>query len=114
MTNKRYGRVGDAPVIGAGTYADNNTCAVSCTGWGEYFIRLSVAKTVCDLIEYKGMSVADAANELIMKKVPALGGDGGLIAIDKQGRIAMPFNTAGMYRAAIKENGDMEIMIFNR
>ncbi|WP_341838919.1 isoaspartyl peptidase/L-asparaginase [Chitinophaga caseinilytica] len=112
MTNKRYGRVGDAPVIGAGTYADNATCAVSCTGWGEYFIRLVVAKTVCDLIAYKGMSVRDAANELIMKKVPALGGDGGLIAIDRNGRIAMPFNTAGMYRAAITENGRMEVMIF--
>lgn len=112
MTNKRYGRVGDAPVIGAGTYADNATCAVSCTGWGEYFIRLVVAKNVCDLMEYKGMSVRDAANELIMKKVPALGGDGGLIAIDRQGRIAMPFNTAGMYRGAIRENGEVEIHIF--
>lgn len=112
MTNKKYGRVGDAPVIGAGTYADNATCAVSCTGWGEYFIRLTVAKTVCDLMEYKGMSIKDAANELIMKKVPALGGDGGLIAIDRKGNIAMPFNTAGMYRAAIKENGEWEVMIF--
>lgn len=112
MTNKRYGRVGDAPVIGAGTYADNNTCAVSCTGWGEYFIRLVVAKTVCDLMEYKGMSVRDAANELIMKKVPALGGDGGLIAIDRNGHIAMPFNTAGMYRAAVKETGEVQISIF--
>ncbi len=112
MTNKKYGRVGDAPVIGAGTYADNATCAVSCTGWGEYFIRLTVAKTVCDLMEYKGMSVKDAANELIMKKVPVLGGDGGLIALDRKGNIAMPFNTAGMYRAAIKENGEWEVMIF--
>ncbi|WP_341837075.1 isoaspartyl peptidase/L-asparaginase [Chitinophaga pollutisoli] len=112
MTNKRYGRVGDAPVIGAGTYADNASCAVSCTGWGEYFIRLVVAKSVCDLMEYKGMSVREAANELIMKKVPALGGDGGLIALDRQGRIAMSFNTAGMYRGAVKENGEVEISIF--
>ncbi|RYY89129.1 MAG: isoaspartyl peptidase/L-asparaginase, partial [Chitinophagaceae bacterium] len=85
MTNKKYGRVGDAPIIGAGTFASNSTCAVSCTGWGEFFIRLSVARSVSDLMEYKGWSVKQAADELIHKKVPALGGDGGLIALDKDG-----------------------------
>lgn len=103
MTNKRYGRVGDAPIIGAGTYANNGTCAVSCTGWGEYFIRLVVAKSISDLMEYKGMTVQQAANELMMKKVPALGGDGGLIALDKKGNFTMPFNTSGMYRGYIKD-----------
>jgi enamine deaminase RidA (YjgF/YER057c/UK114 family) len=108
MTNKKFGRVGDAPIIGAGTYADNNSCAVSCTGWGEYFIRLVVAKAVGDLMEYKKVSLKEAADELIMKKVPQLGGDGGLIAVDKKGNIAMPFNTAGMYRGYIKSDGSSE------
>lgn len=102
MTNKKYGRVGDAPIIGAGTYANNATCAVSCTGWGEYFIRLVVAKSISDLMEYKKYPVEKAANELCMQKVPALGGDGGLIALDKKGNFAMPFNTAGMYRGYAK------------
>ena len=103
MTNKRFGRIGDAPIIGAGTYANNATCAVSCTGWGEFFIRLVVAKTISDLVEYKNYSIQNAADEVCMKQVPALGGDGGLIALDKNGNIAMPFNTAGMYRGYIKE-----------
>ncbi|SEL98013.1 beta-aspartyl-peptidase (threonine type) [Chitinophaga rupis] len=112
MTNKKYGRVGDAPVIGAGTYANNATCAISCTGWGEFFIRLCVAKTVSDLMEYRNETVQQAANELIMNKVPALGGDGGLIAIDKNGNIAMPFNTAGMYRGSVTEDGRIEVAIY--
>ena len=112
MTNKKYGRVGDAPIIGAGTYANNATCAISCTGWGEYFIRLSVAKTVSDLVEYKGWPIEKAADELISKQVPALGGDGGLIAIDKNGNIAMPFNTAGMYRGAVTEDGKITVEIY--
>lgn len=112
MTNKKFGRVGDAPIIGAGTYADNNTCAVSCTGWGEYFIRLVVAKTVGDLMEYKKASLVEAANEMILKKVPQLGGDGGLIAVDKDGNIAMPFNTAGMYRGYIRSDGRSEVKIY--
>ncbi len=111
MTNKRFGRVGDAPIIGAGTYANNATCAVSCTGWGEYFIRLVVAKTISDLVEYKGWSLQKAVNEVCMKQVPALGGDGGLIALDKDGNIAMPFNTAGMYRGYIKGK-TMEVKIY--
>ncbi|WP_291945958.1 isoaspartyl peptidase/L-asparaginase family protein [Chitinophaga sp.] len=112
MTNKKFGRVGDSPIIGAGTYANNATCAISCTGWGEYFIRLVVAKTVSDLMEYKNMSVADAAAEMIMKQVPKLGGDGGLIAIDKDGNIAMPFNTAGMYRGSVTADGKIEVSIY--
>lgn len=103
MTNKKFGRIGDAPLIGSGTYANNATCAVSCTGWGEYFIRLVMAKSVSDLMEYKNFSVEKATEEMIMKKLPALGGDGGLIALDKQGNFAMPFNTAGMYRGYIKD-----------
>lgn len=112
MTNKKFGRVGDAPIIGAGTYANNATCAISCTGWGEFFIRLCVAKTVSDLMEYKGLTLQQAANDLIMQKVPALGGDGGLIAIDKDGNIAMPFNTAGMYRGSVTEEGKVEVLIY--
>jgi beta-aspartyl-peptidase (threonine type) len=111
MTNKRFGRVGDAPIIGAGTYANNATCAISCTGWGEFFIRLVVAKTISDLVEYKNYSIQKAADEVCMKQVPALGGDGGLIALDKKGNIAMPFNTAGMYRGYIKE-GKIVVKIY--
>lgn len=112
MTNKKFGRIGDSPIIGAGTYANNATCAISCTGWGEYFIRLSVAKSVSDLMEYKGLSLQQAANELILQKVPALGGDGGLIAIDKDGNIAMPFSTAGMYRGCVTEDGRITVEIY--
>lgn len=111
MTNKRYGRVGDAPIIGAGTYANNKTVAVSCTGWGEFFIRSVVAHDIAALMEYKGLSVKEAT-ETVLKKVAALGGDGGLIALDKNGNMAMPFNTAGMYRAAITADGKMEIAIY--
>jgi L-asparaginase / beta-aspartyl-peptidase len=112
MTDKRYGRVGDAPIIGAGTYADNNTCAISGTGWGEFFIRLVMAKSVSDRMELAGTSLDAAAKEMIMKKLPALGGDGGLIAVDKNGNITMPFCTEGMYRAYIKSNGETVIKIY--
>jgi L-asparaginase / beta-aspartyl-peptidase len=112
MTNKKYGRVGDSPIIGAGTYADNNTCAISCTGWGEYFIRLVMAKSVSDLMEYKKITLEEAAFEMIRKKLPALGGDGGLIAIDKDGNISMPFNTEGMYRGYIKSGGKAVVKIY--
>ena len=112
MSNKKYGRVGDVPIIGAGTYANNTTCAISCTGWGEFFIRLVVAKSVSDLMEYKNLSLQKAAEEMIMKKVPQLGGDGGLIAVDKKGNIAMPFNTAGMYRGYIRSDGKAVIKIY--
>lgn len=103
MTNKRWGRIGDSPVIGAGTYANNATCAVSCTGHGEYFIRWAAAYDVSAIMEYKGVSLKEAAEEVIQKKLKPAGGDGGLIAIDKQGNIAMPFNTRGMYRASRKK-----------
>lgn len=111
MTNKRYGRVGDAPIIGAGTYASNTSVAVSCTGWGEFFIRSIAAYDVAALMEYKGLSVEEAT-KTVVGKIGHLGGDGGMIAIDKDGHIAMPFNTAGMYRAAIREDGSMEVYIY--
>lgn len=111
MTNKRYNRVGDSPIIGAGTYADNNTCGVSCTGHGEYFIRNVVAYDVCALMMYKGMSVAEAAEEVINKQTE-FGGKGGLIALDKDGNVAMPFNTAGMYRGYVKKDGTIVIDIY--
>ncbi len=98
MTNKKFGRVGDAPIIGAGTYANNQTAAISCTGWGEFFIRLVMAKSVSDMMEFGRLSLKKASDEMVMKRLVALGGDGGLIAVDKDGNIAMPFNTDGMYR----------------
>ncbi|WP_316797530.1 isoaspartyl peptidase/L-asparaginase [Pedobacter agri] len=111
MTNKKYGRVGDAPIIGAGTYCNNETAAVSCTGWGEFYIRNVVAKTISDLMEYKGLSVSEAS-KIALDKVGKMGGDGGLIALDKRGNIAMPFNTEGMYRGAITADGKIEVSIY--
>lgn len=111
MTNKKYGRVGDAPIIGAGTYCNNETAGISCTGWGEFYIRNVVAKTISDLIEYKGLSVAEAS-KIALDKVGKMGGDGGLIALDKKGNIAMPFNTEGMYRGAITADGKIEVSIY--
>ena len=112
MTNKKFGRVGDAPIIGAGTYANNKTVAISGTGWGEYFIRLVMAKTISDMMEFGKMKLTPAADEMIMKRLPALGGDGGLIAVDKEGNIAMPFCTQGMYRGFIKEGGKNFVEIY--
>jgi L-asparaginase / beta-aspartyl-peptidase len=112
MTNKRYGRVGDSPVIGAGTYANNSTCAISCTGWGEFYIRLVMAKTVSDMMEFGKMSLQSAATEMVMKRLPTLGGDGGLIGVDGKGNIIMPFNTEGMYRGFIKADGKAFTMIY--
>lgn len=112
MTNKKFGRVGDAPIIGAGTYANNATVAISGTGWGEYFIRLVMAKSISDMMEFGKMKLKTAADEMIMKRLPALGGDGGLIAVDKNGNIAMPFCTEGMYRGYIKNDGKKEIRIY--
>ncbi|WP_207774304.1 isoaspartyl peptidase/L-asparaginase family protein [Sphingobacterium corticibacter] len=111
MTNKRYGRVGDTPIIGAGNYADNNTVAVSCTGWGEFFIRSVAAYDVSARMLYGGLSIAEAAIAVI-QSVGELGGDGGLIAINKQGEVAMPFSTAGMYRGTIKADGTVDIQIY--
>lgn len=112
MTNKRWGRVGDAPIIGAGTYANNKTCAVSATGHGEYFIRSVVAYDISALMEYKGLSVQKAADEVVMKKLVKIGGEGGVIALDKNGNFAMPFNSAGMYRGFIKSDGSWEVKIY--
>lgn len=111
MTNKKYGRVGDAPIIGAGTYCNNETAGISCTGWGEFYIRNVVAKTISDLMEYKGLSIAEAS-KIALDKVGKMGGDGGLIALDKKGNMAMPFNTEGMYRGAITAEGKIEVSIY--
>jgi beta-aspartyl-peptidase (threonine type) len=110
---KRWGRVGDSPIIGAGTYASNRSCAVSATGTGEYFIRLTVAREVCALVEYKGMPLQAAADQVIHKELQALNGDGGLIAITPDGQLAWSFNTPGMFRARIREGGKLEMGIYN-
>lgn len=112
MTNKKWARVGDSPIIGAGTYANNNTCGVSCTGHGEYFIRNVVAYDVSAMMEYKGLSLDRAAHEVVMKKLKAQEGEGGLIALDAKGNITMPFNTAGMYRGYMKKDGKAWIGIY--
>ncbi|WP_028871694.1 isoaspartyl peptidase/L-asparaginase family protein [Psychroserpens burtonensis] len=112
MTNKKWGRVGDSPMIGAGNYANNKTCAISCTGSGEFFIRGVVAYDVACLMEHKNMSVKEASEEVIHKRILEIGGDGGLIAVDAKGNIAMPFNTEGMYRASKSSQGDAEISIY--
>jgi beta-aspartyl-peptidase (threonine type) len=111
MTMKRWGRVGDVPIIGAGTYA-NDRCAVSATGWGEYFIRATVAHDICARVVYRGDTIAAAADEVVMKVVPRLGGDGGVIALDADGNAALPFNTAGMYRGTIDADGKVDIAIY--
>ena len=112
MTNKRFGRVGDSPMIGAGNYANNKTCAISCTGSGEFFIRGVVAYDVACLMEHKGLSLKEASEEVINKRILEINGDGGLIAVDAQGNIAMPFNTEGMYRASKSSNGIEEVSIY--
>lgn len=112
MTNKKHGRVGDTPVIGAGTYANNNTCAVSCTGHGEFFIRSVVAYDISCLMEYKGLSLKEACNVVVMDKLVKIGGEGGLIALDAQGNIELPFNSEGMYRASKKQDEEMYIGIY--
>ncbi len=114
MTNKRYGRIGDAPIIGAGTYANNATCAVSSTGWGEYFIRGMVAHDISALMEYKGLSLQEAARVVIQDKLTDLGGTGGIVAVDKNGNMVMEFNTAGMYRATMNEKGELVIGIYEK
>ena len=111
MSNKKWSRVGDSPIIGAGTYA-NDQCGVSSTGWGEFYIRAVVAHDICARVEYRGDSLALAADEVINKIVPAMGGDGGAIALDKDGNIAMPFNTGGMSRGWINPDGTRGTAIF--
>jgi len=112
MTNKKWGRVGDSPMVGAGVYANNKTCAVSCTGSGEFFIRGVVAYDVSCLMEHKGLSLDEASNEVIHKRILDIKGDGGLIAVDALGNIAMPFNTEGMYRAFKTSKGEKGISIY--
>ena len=112
MTNKQFGRVGDAPIIGAGTYAENESCAVSATGHGEFFIRWTVAHDIAALVKYRGMSVADAANEVIHKKLAPVKGEGGVIALDAKGNFAMPFNSEGMYRGWIGADGIAHVEIY--
>lgn len=112
MTYKKYGRVGDVPIIGAGTYANNATCAVSATGWGEFFIRLGVARDISAMMEYRALPIQNAADEVIKKKLQTAGGDGGIIAIDKFGNMAISFNSEGMYRAYIDIDGKPVINIY--
>lgn len=112
MTNKRFGRVGDSPIPGCGTYANNRTCAVSCTGHGEFFIKAMAAYDVSALMEYKLISLQDASELVIHEKLKPVGGEGGLIAIDKFGNISMPFNTEGMYRASYSPDEGMLIAIY--
>jgi beta-aspartyl-peptidase (threonine type) len=112
LTNKKYGRVGDTPVIGAGTYANNQTCAVSCTGYGEFFIRSVVAYDISCLMAYKGLSLKEACAYVVQDKLKVMGGEGGLIAIDRAGNLELPFNSEGMYRAWRNQAGQGEVAIF--
>jgi beta-aspartyl-peptidase (threonine type) len=112
LTNKRWGRIGDTPVIGAGTYASNKSCAVSCTGIGEYFIRFVVAHSIADMVEYKGWTIRQAANFVINELLKRAGGEGGVIALDRNGNIAMVYNTKGMFRGYAKSNGERWTGIF--
>jgi len=112
MTNKRFGRIGDSPIIGAGTYANNKTCGISATGHGEYFIRSVVAHDISALMEYKGLSIQEAADEVIHKKLIDMGGEGGVIGLDAKGNIMMSFNSNGMYRGYIKNEGQPQVYIF--
>lgn len=112
VQGKRWNRVGDTPIIGAGTYAANQSCAVSATGTGEFFIRLTVARTICALVQYKGMSLQAAADEVVQKELPAIHGDGGVIAIAPDGQMAWSFNTPGMFRARLAEGGLLQMGIY--
>ncbi|MDH5736759.1 MAG: isoaspartyl peptidase/L-asparaginase [Gammaproteobacteria bacterium] len=112
MTNKRFGRIGDSPIIGAGTYADNSSCGISGTGHGEFFMRAAVAHDICARVSYKGISLQQAADEVIQDKLAEMGGDGGVIGLDPEGNIIYSFNTPGMYRAAIDREGKLTVMLF--
>jgi len=112
IQGKRWGRVGDSPIIGAGTYASNQSCGVSATGTGEYFIRLTVARTICALVQYKGMRLQDAADDVIQKQLTAMHGDGGVIAMTPDGQIAWSFNSPGMFRARLVEGGEIQMGIY--
>lgn len=112
MTNKRWHRIGDSPIIGAGTYANNATCGISSTGWGEYFIRGVVAHDISAQMEYKGVSLKEAAKDVIQNKLTSLGGTGGVIGLDNQGNMVFEFNTSGMYRASVDDKGQVEVKIY--
>ncbi|MDQ3142674.1 MAG: isoaspartyl peptidase/L-asparaginase [Bacteroidota bacterium] len=112
MTNKKYGRIGDSPMIGCGTYANNESCAISCTGSGEFFIRVNAAFHVHALMKYANLNLMNAADKLIHDILASIGGDGGLIAIDTQANVWMPFNTEGMYRGYKKSSGEEEVLIY--
>lgn len=112
MTNKRWNRIGDSPIIGAGTYANNETCGVSSTGWGEYFIRGMVAYDISAMMAYKAVSLKEATTEVIQNKLKKLGGTGGVVAIDKNGNMVYEFNTAGMYRASMDDKGELDVKIY--
>lgn len=112
MTNKRWGRIGDSPVIGAGTYANNQTCAISCTGHGEYFLRSVVAYDISCLMEYKNLSLEQACHLVVMDKLVKIGGEGGLIAVDRHGNVVLPFNSEGMYRGWQVSGSSPEVRIY--
>jgi len=112
MTNKRWGRVGDSPIIGAGNYADNGSCAVSATGSGEFFIRSVLAHEISALIKYRGLAVEEAARQAVRERLQGIGGDGGVIVVDREGNVAMQFNTEGMFRGARDSRGRREIAIY--
>ena len=112
MTNKRFGRIGDSSIIGAGNYANNQTCAVSCTGNGEFFIRGVAAYDVATLMEHKSLSLPDACKQVVHERLPKIGGDGGLIAVDTKGNISLEFNTEGMYRGFRRASGEEEVAIY--
>ncbi|MGB0879816.1 MAG: isoaspartyl peptidase/L-asparaginase family protein [Polaribacter sp.] len=112
MTNKRWGRIGDAPIIGSGTYANNKTCGVSSTGWGEYFIRSQVAYDISAQMEYQQKTLKEATKDVIQNKLTKLGGTGGVVALDKNGNMSFEFNTAGMYRASMNDKGELIVKIY--
>ncbi|NQZ08209.1 MAG: isoaspartyl peptidase/L-asparaginase [Algicola sp.] len=114
MTNKRFGRIGDSPVIGAGTFAENESCAVSATGHGEYFIRYNVAADICARVKYQGKTIEQAGNEVIHDVLMPIGGTGGVIILDNKGNISLPFNTKGMYRASKSSNSPTYVAIFKQ
>lgn len=114
MSNKRYGRVGDSPIIGAGTYAADDACAVSATGHGEFFIRYSVARDIADRMRYKGLAVADAAREVVLEELVKAGGEGGVIALDPKGNLSMSFNSEGMYRGYVAKDGTVVVRLYER
>ena len=112
MTNKRWGRIGDAPIVGSGTYANNKTCGVSSTGWGEYFLRSQVAYDISAQMEYQEKTLKEATKDVIQNKLTKLGGTGGVVALDKNGNMSFEFNTAGMYRASMNDAGELVLKIY--